>query len=207
MSNDNRYCETCRFEVNKRGFKRHTLSVLHRKARLIRAMLERNCITHAEIARRIGVTRERVRQLALQMGFADGRSRHAICRMERRNNEMAEFFVEAQKRGFSVEPLGRRSAYINGKLCVQLKACWRAIAQGGHKYTYVGIYRPRGRFDICAWKLPDGRFLILPKKLAGFRQTTFNPKESGHLGTASSSHHYREHIERWSLLEQPGGAK
>jgi hypothetical protein len=202
-----RYCQTCRFELDKRGFSRHTLSVFHRKAKLIRAMLERDCITHAEIGRRIGVTRERVRQLALLMGFADGRSRHAICRTERRRKEMAEFFVEAQKRGFAVEPLGTRSAYIDGKLCVQRKACWHAIGKSEHKHTYVSIRQPGGRFDICAWKLPDGRFLILPKKLAGFGQTTFKPEESEYPGTASSSHHYRQHIEGWSLLGQPRRAK
>jgi len=207
MSNTKRYCQTCRLQLDNRGFKLHTLSVVHRKAKLLRAMLERNCITHAEIARRVGVTRERVRQLALQMGFADGRSRHAICRMERRKKEMAEFFVEAQKRGFSVEPLGPRSAYINGKLCVQRNACWHDIGQGQHKYTYLSIRQPGVRFDICAWKLPDGRFLILPKKLTGFRQTTFNPEESEYLGTASSSHYYRQHIERWSLLGRPRRSK
>src|SRR5258708_12272033 len=101
MPNSMRYCRTCRFELDKRGFKRHTLSVFHRKAKLIRAMLERNCITQAEIARRIGVTRERVRQLALQLGFADGRSRPAISRMHRRRKEMPEFFQETQKRRIS----------------------------------------------------------------------------------------------------------
>jgi hypothetical protein len=207
MSNTKRYCQTCRLQLDNRGFSRHTLSVVHRKAKLLRAMLERHCITHAEIARRLGVTRERVRQLALQMGFADGRSRHAICRMERRQKEMAEFFVEAQKRGFAVEPLGPRRAYINGKLCLQRRACWHDIVQRKHKYTYISIHQPECRFDICAWQLPDGRFLILPKKLTGFKQTTFNPEESEHLGTDSSSHHYREHIEKWSLLGPPSGAK
>jgi hypothetical protein len=207
MSKPKRYCQSSGFEVHKGHFKRHTLSVLHRKAKLIRAMLDRNCITHAEIARRIGVTRERVRQLARQMGFADGRSRHAICRMERRKKEMAEFFVEAQKRGFPVEPLAARSAYINGKLCVQRQACWHNTGKGQRKYTYLSIQQPAGQFDICAWKLPDGRFLILPKNLAGFRQTTFNPEESERLGTFSSSHHYREYIERWSVLGPPRQAK
>ena len=207
MPNSKRYCQTCRFELDKRGFSRHTLSVFHRKAKLIRAMLERDCITHAEIGRRIGVTRERVRQLALQMGFADGRSRHAICRMERRRKEMAEFFVQAQKRGFAVELLGRRSAYINGKLCVQRNACWHDVGSSEHKYTFLSIRQPSVKFDICAWKLPDGRFLILPKKLTDFRQTTFNPEESEHLGTASSSHYYRQHIERWSLLGAPAAPK
>jgi len=207
MPDNMRYCETCRFEVKKRGFKRHTLSVFHRKARLIRAMLERNCITHAEIARRIGLTRERVRQLALQMGFADGRSRHAICRRERRKKAMAEFFVKAEERGFEVEPLGAKSACINGKICVQRQACWHTIGKNKYKYTYLSIYRPTGSYDICAWKLPDSQFLILPRKLVGFTQTTFNPEESEWLGTARSSHYYREYIERWSLLGEPGRAK
>jgi hypothetical protein len=127
--------------------------------------------------------------------------------MERRRKEMAEFFVEAQKRGFAVEPLGTRSAYINGKLCVQRKACWHDIRKSYQKYTYLSIRPPRGRFDFCAWKLPDGRFLILPKKLTGFRQTTFNPEESERLGTDSSSHYYRQHIERWSLLGRPRRSK
>jgi hypothetical protein len=207
MPNSMRYCQTCRFELSKRGFKRHTLSVVHRNGKLIRAMLQRNCITHAEIARRIGLTRERVRQLAQLMGFADGRSRHAICRMERRKKEMAEFFLQAQKRGFEVEPLGARSAYINGKLCVQRNACWHDVGSNEHKYTFLSIRQPTVRFDICAWKLPDGRFLILPKKLSGFTQTTFNPEESERLGTASSSHYYRQHIERWSLLGRPRRSK
>ena len=149
MPNSMRYCQTCRFQLDKRGFKRHTLSAIHRKGKLIRAMLERNCITHAEIARRIGLTRERVRQLALQMGFAAGRSRHAICRMERRRKAMPEFFVQAQKRGFEVELLGTRNAYINGKLCIQRKACWHDVGKGEYKYTYLSIRQPTGRFDIC----------------------------------------------------------
>ena len=202
MANYKTYCQICRFEIDQRWFGRHTLSLVHQKAKLIRAMLERNCITHAEIARRVGLTRERVRQLALQMGFADGRSRHAICRIERRRKEMPEFFVEAEKRGFAVEPLGRKSAYINGMICVQRQACWREIEKSGHKYTYLSIRRPRSRFDICAWKLPDDRFLILPRKLVHFAQTVFTLKESGHPGTDGSSHYYRDYIERWDLMGQ-----
>jgi len=202
-----RYCQTCRVELSQRGFKRHTVSVFHRKAKLIRAMLERNCVTHAEIARRIGLTRERVRQVAQQMGFADGRSRHAICRMTRRQKELAAFFAKARERGFPVEPLGTRSAYINGMLCLQRLACWHQSGKGKYKRTYLCVHRPAGRFAICAWKLPDGRFLILPEKLVGFKQTSFNPEESERPGTASSAHYYREYIERWSLLGAPAAQK
>src|SRR5260221_12836301 len=107
MPNSTRYCQTCQLKISESVFKRHSLSVVHRKGKLIRAMLERDCITHAEIARRIGLTRERVRQLALKMGFAAGRSRHAICRMERRRKEMAEFFVQAQSAGLKSNCSGR----------------------------------------------------------------------------------------------------
>src|SRR5207245_2190358 len=137
MPNSMRYCQTCRLQFNKRGFKRHTLSVVHRKGKLI----------------------------------------------------------------------GSRSAYISGKLCVQRQACWHDVGSNEHKYTFLSIRQPTVRFDICAWKLPDGRFLILPKKLTGFRQTTFNPEESDRLGTNSSSHYYRQHIERWSLLGRPRRSK
>ena len=205
MASSMHYCEVCRLELKERGFKRHAVSVFHRKAKLIRAMLERNCITHAEIARRIGLSRERVRQLALQMGFADGKSRHAICRIERRRKAMPEFFVKAEERGFQVEPLGRKSAYINGMICVQRQACWREIGKRGHKYAYLSIRRPVSQFDICAWKLPDGRFLILPKKLVGFRQTVFNLEKSDHHpGSSKTSHYYREYIEGWSVLGEGG---
>jgi len=206
MTNALRYCQTCRLEFSRGGFQRHRLSLYHRKGKLIRAMLERNCVTHAEIARRIGLTRERVRQLAPLMGFAAGRSRHAVCRMERRKKALPEFFQEAQKRGFAVEPLGPISGYINGKLCVQRQACWHHIGTNERKYTFLSIRKPTVQFDICAWKLPDGRFLILPKKLTGFRQTAFNPEESDRPGTNGTSHHYREHIERWSVLGRPRGA-
>lgn len=198
------YCEVCRFELKERSYRRHAVSVSHKKAKLIRAMLERNCITHAEIARRIGLTRERVRPLALQMGFANGKTRHASCRIERRRKALLEFFVKAEERGFSVEPLGAQSAYINGKICVQRQACLHTIGKGKYKYTYVCIRRPAARFAICAWKLPDGRFLILPKKLVGFKQTLFNPEESDHPGSVVTSHYYREYIERWGVLGEPG---
>ncbi len=66
------------------------------------------------------------------------------------------------------------------------------------------VFIGRGvQFDICAWKLPDRRYLILPKKLVGFRQAIFSLQESEHLGTARSSHCYREFIERWSVLGEP----
>src|SRR6266853_363921 len=117
------------------------------------------------------------------------------------------FLWKRKNAGLLSNRSGRGVLNINGKLCLQRKACWHDVGRRGHKYTYLSIRQPGARFDICAWKLPDGRFLILPKKLTGFSQTTFNPEESESLGTASSSHYYRQHIERWSLLGRPRRAR
>jgi hypothetical protein len=113
---------------------------------------------------------------------------------------MAELFVEAQKRGLPVEPLGRRTGYINGKLCVPRQACWHRIGKTKYKYRYISIRRHTGRFEVCGWKLPDGRFLILPRDLANFPQTSFGLKEGVLPGPDSTSHYYRECIEKWSVL-------
>jgi hypothetical protein len=207
MPNHQHYCEVCRYELDQRHFKKHTRSIVHRKAKLIQGMLERNCVTLAEIARRTGLTRERVRQLALRMGYADGRARHAVCRTERRRRGMSEFFVKAEERGFAVEPLGPKSAHINGKFCVQRQSCWRQLRKGKYQYSCLNLCRPTGKFDICAWKLPDGRFLILPEELARFKQTCFQPGEIQKPGKASAAHDYRDYIERWSELGSPGGTE
>jgi len=72
---------------------------------------------------------------------------------------MAEFFVQAQKRGFAVELLGSRNAYINGKLCIQRKACWHDVGRGEYKYTYLlvfvsleaGLISARGNYRMAAF--------------------------------------------------------
>lgn len=202
-----RYCQTCQLKFKERFLKRHARSIFHRKAKLIRAMLERDCISYAEIARRIGLTRERVRQMAVMMGFATGRSRQGICRMERRKKAMVGFFLAAQEHGFPVEPLNRKGGYINGKLCIQRQASWHKMGKGKLRYTFLNLNGPRARFDICAWKLPDGRFLILPRNLVNFVQTSFNPEETKKPGANSAAHYYRDYIERWSLLGRPRKSK
>lgn len=206
MPNSLRYCQTCQLQFKKDFSKRHTRSVFHRKAKLIRAMLERDCIPYAEIARRIGLTRERVRQMAVMMGFAAGRLRQDICRTKRRKKAMVGFFLAAQQHGFPVEPINRKSAYINGKLCVQRQASWHKMGKG-RKYAFLNLNRPKTQFDICGWKLPDGRFLILPKDLVNFVQTSFNPEETKKPGANSAAHYYRDYIEKWSLLGRAHASK
>jgi len=203
MPDSLRFCKTCNLQFKEDFANRHTRSAVHRNAKLIRAMLERDGSSYAEIARRIGLTRERVRQLAVMMGFAAGKLPQDIRRTGQRKRTMVGFFLAAHQHGFSVEPINRQSGYINGKFCVQRQASWRKTGTSKYKYNYLTIYRPKIRFDICAWKLPDGRFLILPKDLVKFVQTIFNPEETQKPGRNSAAHYYRAYIEKWNVLGRP----
>jgi hypothetical protein len=78
--------------------------------------------------------------------------------MERRKKEMAEFFLKTQERGFAVEPLGTRSAYINGSFVFNAK---RAGTTPGQARTniltfvfislQVGLISMRGNCRMAAF--------------------------------------------------------
>ncbi len=56
------------------------------------------------------------------------------------------------------------------------QACWHEVGNGKKIYDAVNIHAPKVRSDGLALKLPDGRFLILPRQLVNFVQTSFNPE-------------------------------
>lgn len=215
------YCETCCHASEREGsFTMHTRSLGHRKAKLIRAMLEQNCFRFTEIGGRVGLTRERVRQIALRMGFESGFERMKACTLAKQPSEAlvapSKFFIAAAARGFIVQPISRRSGFVNGKFCVERNSCLRSVGNRGHLYDCIHLARPKMSFDVCAWELPDGsgRFLILPDELVGFTTTYFRLEENSgnRKGAYENSHYYREYIERWSVLGEtadkiPGSAQ
>lgn len=77
-----KFCESC--QASYSADRRHLKSVIHRKGRRIRALLAQDCLTFDEIGRRIGVTREYVRQLAQRMGSEKGHDRQRSCTVSRR---------------------------------------------------------------------------------------------------------------------------
>jgi hypothetical protein len=63
------------FPAADRNRRHHRLSVYHRQHRIIRGLLSNNSLSFADIGDRFGITRERVRQIAQQLGMTSGRQR------------------------------------------------------------------------------------------------------------------------------------
>lgn len=179
--------------------------VSNQKANLIHAMLEKNCVSYAEIGRRVGLTRERIRQVAKDMGFDSGGTRMAQCAMSRA--AVGTFFEVCTSKGLSVELVRRNTkgntffskiGYVSGRLCKTRAASFRSIRGNIYVHIYCKYLEP---FDVLAALLPDntGRYLVLPadKVPASAIMFSLNPKIPGGRGKA---HHYRDYIEKWSVL-------
>lgn len=78
-------CAECGVTVGVLQRKRHLAGAVHLHSKRIRALLAEPCITLEEIGKRLGVTRERVRQIAKLLQLES--NRHGICVLNRREAE------------------------------------------------------------------------------------------------------------------------
>jgi hypothetical protein len=67
-------CE-CGFRLANHNPRHHRLSVYHRQHRRIKRLLSDTSFSFADIGNKFGITRERVRQIARQLGMESGRQR------------------------------------------------------------------------------------------------------------------------------------
>ena len=135
-------CE-CGLKLPQCTHHRHRNSLYHRRHRQIGALLSDSRISYAEVAKRFGISRERVRQIACQVGVLPGRKRSeqrtTIERWSawRNRHGHREVIARCEKLGYAVEP-SRREA-IRG---------WRfesRIVMINGWRTHVGYMRSRGR--------------------------------------------------------------
>jgi hypothetical protein len=102
-------CE-CGFPGADRSHRYHRRSVYHRQHRRIRGLLSNDSLSFADIGDRLGITRERVRQIARQLGMTSGRQRreqHALHQRipawhERRGYR--ELIAKGKEFGYTVTP-------------------------------------------------------------------------------------------------------
>lgn len=66
------WCPQCQVPVSR--LRVHRRSLLHRKAKRLRALLTSDCLAFREIGRRLGVSRESIRLMARTLG---AKTRHA----------------------------------------------------------------------------------------------------------------------------------
>ncbi len=202
------FCESCR-PVLRRNSMIHRKSVLHKHSRRLRALLAKDCMTYSEIGARLGITRERVRQLAGEMGLPPiGRMRQTSCTT---NKRMAAFlrlpFVqELARRHLHASPVETHGNLrfstvqfsVNGKRVSLSRGCLHGRAK-----KYLHIKRPQRDSDIYVWTLPNNDFLILPKQKATFKVTMFSRRQTlpGKNGyTKNRAHYYPRYMNAWQIF-------
>jgi hypothetical protein len=204
-------CE-CGFPVADRNRRDHRLSVYHRQHRRIRNLLSNNSLSFADIGDRFGITRERVRQIARQLGMESGRKRQEQRALHQRlpawyeRKGYRELIAKGKEFGYTVTPsrvdrpegwrFKARIVVING---------WRAhIVYMRAKGRYLSF----GRSDVPAdfyVGISSIGFFIFPSKIWKTfpERTTFSviPCSIGKPGfTHSHRHDYLKYLEAWKLL-------
>jgi Sigma-70, region 4 len=204
-------CE-CGLPGANRSHRYHRLSVYHRQYRRIRGLLSNSSLSFADIGDRLGITRERVRQIALQLGMESGRQRQEQRGLHERmpawqeRKGYRELIAMSKKVGYTLSPtrvdsrggwrFRARIVVING---------WRAqIVYMRTRGRYLAFGRSDVRADFYVGISPIGFFIFPSTVWKTFpERTTFSPTPCpiGQRGfTQSGRHDYLNYLEAWKLL-------
>lgn len=175
---------------------------------LLLHLLTENELTRREIARRVGCSAERVRQLELKLLQRSGHQAQRERRLRKLSEsfERDEFVKAAKQRGFNIQPSMRtpfewykRELYVNGKFCLLR----RADNDVGRKGLYTAIRRPWQTAEICIMELGRGRFLIIPMKKMPKSKTMFSlddPDSSKRVQKLKRC--WRKYLNNWAAFSQ-----
>lgn len=210
------FCETCKITtLVKRS---HLRSVAHRQNGRIRALLNRPCITFSEIGRRLGVSRERVRQIAERFCPATGRQRQYTCAINsppklpsnclalKAERVCREKGLQFQFAGISAgnrRRLCTSAAVIENEKCVLRRCSERE--NGNIVIRRPGLTAEDSKFLLSP--MPDGRWLIVPRsKWPNGTMTEFCPGALERPGRKDKRHDWRAYIDAWYLLKNAAEA-
>jgi hypothetical protein len=209
-----RTCD-CGFPLTNPSHRYHRRSVYHRHYRRIKDLLSEDFHTFSEIGERFGITRERVRQMAQQLGMASGRQRREQRALHERMPRWSkrkgyrELIAKGKEFGYTVTPsrvdgpkgwrFQARDVVING---------WRAhIVYLRTRGRYLAFGRSDARADFYVGVSPIGFFIFPSEVWKTFpERTSFAPIAcpAGKRGfTHSNRHDYLNYLEAWKLIRSP----
>jgi alkylated DNA nucleotide flippase Atl1 len=180
----------------------HLTSILHRKSENIVALLKTS-VSYSEIGRLVGVSRERVRQIAELLSIKRSRNLSWVCAFERFKKcrpVLAAVAEELRQKGLQVEGVrshatwSRRLLIVNGKRCAVSKS-WRTQFHG-MEYFQIGPCCKAAAFTLR--RTPYG-WLVLPKN-AVTKSTMFVLGRRKLNGAGGPKHDWGKYLEAWHLL-------
>jgi hypothetical protein len=205
------FCRTCQITSLLKTI--HLKSVGHRQNRRIRALLKQPCISFSEIGRRLGVSRERVRQIADRFCPETGRQRQYSCAINNPPNLPSNCLaLRAEKvcreKGIPFQ-FARRLIGVrlwpstNAAIIANQKCLLRHSPE--RENGNIVLRRPtcdHKDFKFLLSPLTDGRWMIIPKaKWPGGGSTEFRPGDLRRPGGKSKRHDWPAYIDAWHLLK------
>lgn len=206
----------------------HEQGKYHQNYKRVRALLDQNCISFAEIGRRLGITREAVRTTAKRLGI-DGTSRKTSCSIktleellkEKRaefianNTLLGRFIVACEQHNldvtcaladgdgkYSSRAISSREVLVGSKR-VYVRSAWlRMINQSRNVQLGPPPKSTISRIDVVCTEITTGAWLIMRINHLPKKGTMFALDEPGHrIGkTRRARHDYRTFINRWSIF-------
>jgi hypothetical protein len=200
----------------------HAKSTMHKNYKTILALLKDPSIRHMKIANMFGVTRERVRQIAVLVGERTGREREMDYKAirvkkawEKRKAEISNFpIMVALKRrvtslGYSFEILKRNKVKINGYNCL-VKHAFYDIAPYV-RFAWPTITQQEANDFFLYWWTEQDRWIVFPQvRVSGISiregektATSFLPHEpaTNRRGAKNiANHDYRDYLDRLDFL-------
>jgi hypothetical protein len=207
-------CE-CGLHLENRTQRNHRLSVYHREHRRIRSLLSNNSLSFADIGDRFGITRERVRQIARQLGMTSGLQRREQRALHQRmpawqeRKGYRELIAKGKRYGYTVTP-SRVDSPEGWRFQARIVVInrWRSyIVYMRTRGRYLAFSRSDVRADFYVGISPIGFFIFPSKAWKTFpERTSFSPIPcpNGKPGfTHSHRHDYLKYLEAWKLLGRP----
>ena len=207
---------------NANLYRQHKRSIFHRNHKRIKALLANDCMTYQAIGERLGVTRERVRQIhkLIDPSYTANNHRGNVCTVERHNQSvqdsvpnnslLASLKEICEKEGLSFEPVGaidsgkyrahKQLVIINSHLC--FVGFTSLISHANNVYYQIRCSFVGYSFRVQFLK-DDGIWLILPSGVPKAIYILLERNKKRRFETLSKKYDWTQYFNAWHLLREP----
>lgn len=212
MKHQRFFCETCQVELAH--LRIHNRGVRHRQAKRLQALLSQNCMTFSEIGKRVGLSRERVRQIAKSMpGIDAGFKRMKICTFNRLESEFEDHPVLGQIKELAAAHAVQVQPVIMRQGCHQVIAKRQILAsgvlcsvRGGSMYGRTVRISQRSidpRIPFVIVYVQHGPTMVIPSSRYPANGIGFvlESKRGYHKPEYTRKHDWIGYIDAWHLIK------
>ncbi|HMD98118.1 MAG TPA: hypothetical protein VKM93_12425 [Terriglobia bacterium] len=183
--------------------------MLHQHSRRIKALLDQECVPFAEVGRRLGVTREQVRQIAELLGYPPGRWREKTCKGQPAQppSKVPLLAKLQQDCPYPVVlthgALWRRRVSILGHICYVSKAFIRpfhyirVVTRGSANLPKLTSLSGT---DFVLSKLPGKGWLVIPRVRC--KRTTFDLRKKERASRQGERWDLTQALNAWHLFRK-----